>query len=387
MAARRKIALIYNYNEYWIGGTYYIQNLVASLNHLPKKDRPYLTIISNGKKNVDDLKRITGYSRLSYRPMDGTLNFFSRVTNKISRLILKRNLISPDKSGLEIIFPIKDGECLADFSNARKPLFWIPDLQEHFLPDFFTEEEIKRRVDFQMSVVNVGQDMVFSSEAARKDFNEVYPENNLNQHILRFAVSHPADAGAEVENVLAKYQIPSRYLICSNQFWKHKNHQVILKAIHEVKKHIKEIFVVFTGKEYDYRYPHYFEELKDLAAALGINDNVRFLGFMDRKEQLALMKYSMAVIQPSLFEGWSTVVEDSKSIGATLIVSDIDVHKEQLENYSLKSFFPPLSEQRLSELIIDVLKNGSKDNTLSEYDYLNDVKKFAETFNAVLNKL
>ncbi|MFM6026689.1 MAG: glycosyltransferase, partial [Dolichospermum sp.] len=33
--------------------------------------------------------------------------------------------------------------------------------------------------------------------------------------------------------------------------------------------------------------------------------------------------------QPSLFEGWSTVIEDAKSLGKNLIASDLDVHLEQ----------------------------------------------------------
>ena len=37
----------------------------------------------------------------------------------------------------------------------------------------------------------------------------------------------------------------------------------------------------------------------------------------------------MALINPSRFEGWSTTVEEAKSFGVPLILSDIDVHHEQ----------------------------------------------------------
>jgi glycosyltransferase involved in cell wall biosynthesis len=37
----------------------------------------------------------------------------------------------------------------------------------------------------------------------------------------------------------------------------------------------------------------------------------------------------MALINPSRFEGWSTTVEEAKSFGVPLILSDIDVHREQ----------------------------------------------------------
>ncbi len=38
----------------------------------------------------------------------------------------------------------------------------------------------------------------------------------------------------------------------------------------------------------------------------------------------------MAVVQPSHFEGWSTLVEDAKTLGKPLFVSNLPVHREQL---------------------------------------------------------
>ena len=42
-----------------------------------------------------------------------------------------------------------------------------------------------------------------------------------------------------------------------------------------------------------------------------------------------IMRRSLAVLQPSLFEGWSTTLEEARSIGKRTIVSDIAVHREQ----------------------------------------------------------
>lgn len=38
---------------------------------------------------------------------------------------------------------------------------------------------------------------------------------------------------------------------------------------------------------------------------------------------------AIALINPSNFEGWSTTVEESKSLGLPIILSDIPVHIEQ----------------------------------------------------------
>jgi len=44
-------------------------------------------------------------------------------------------------------------------------------------------------------------------------------------------------------------------------------------------------------------------------------------------------------MNPSLYEGWSTPVEEAKSIGAPLLLSDLPVHREQQPRVA--SFFDP----------------------------------------------
>ena len=41
------------------------------------------------------------------------------------------------------------------------------------------------------------------------------------------------------------------------------------------------------------------------------------------------MQASVAVLNPSRFEGWSVSVEEAKSLGKLVLLSDIDVHREQ----------------------------------------------------------
>jgi len=43
----------------------------------------------------------------------------------------------------------------------------------------------------------------------------------------------------------------------------------------------------------------------------------------------ALLRVSAALINSSRFEGWSTTVEEAKSFGVPMILSDLDVHREQ----------------------------------------------------------
>ena len=81
------------------------------------------------------------------------------------------------------------------------------------------------------------------------------------------------------------------------------------------------------------------------------------------------MRKSLAIIQPSLFEGWSTIVEEARSIGKTIILSDLDVHKEQ--NFSKSIFFKRDSYKDLSSKLLNTYKD------LNPGPNLDDEKNFS----------
>ena len=67
------------------------------------------------------------------------------------------------------------------------------------------------------------------------------------------------------------------------------------------------------------------------------------------------MRRSIAVVQPSLFEGWSTLVEDARLLGKPMILSNLPVHLEQNPPYS--AFFEVNSPEDLAKLLGDFWQN------------------------------
>jgi glycosyltransferase involved in cell wall biosynthesis len=61
----------------------------------------------------------------------------------------------------------------------------------------------------------------------------------------------------------------------------------------------------------------------------GIAANFRYLGMIPIDHVYALLRSATALINPSSFEGWSTTVEEAKSFGTPMFLSDINVHHEQ----------------------------------------------------------
>jgi glycosyltransferase involved in cell wall biosynthesis len=362
--ARIRIGLIYTYDQGWIGGTYYIANLVAAMNILEDRFKPHITILSFDEKGLDIIQAINypyiTFSNLNYIPPS-----FARIVNKISRMVVGKNILQAEfrKNNFNVLFPALD---IPSLRRIKHKIRWVPDFQYAFFPDFFTKEELNSRTEMADACANKNLPLVVSSKDSRSHFSGIYPHSKAAVYVLNFAVSHPDYNALDITGVMSKYRISAPYYFAPNQFWVHKNQKVVIEAMIMLKQQgEKSIQVVFTGKENDPRHPDYAPGLKRLVTEMGLDDRIHFLGFIDRAEQLLLMKHAVAVIQPSLFEGWSTVIEDAKAMGKFVIASGLAVNREQLEEGG--DFFEPSDALQLADLLGKYWNNPPQDTDSSAY--------------------
>lgn len=372
MVERKKIGLYYNYNKEWIAGTYYILNIIKALNKLSEEEKPFLVIFYNSDSEISLVKELS-YPYISFYKFKTYSNFIYRIVNKIAKL-----------TGFDTVFyDRKPSQMLKKYypynyqlKGFSENFVWIPDFQEHFYPEFFSLVEVASRKKNHAITAVSGKNIVFSSEDAKENFIRFYQNNTCKLHVLKFAsVLLDTYTKIPIESLLLKYNIQKPYFIISNQFWKHKNHITVLKAIVEIKKLNNTLCFVFTGKPKDIRDKNFFKELVDFCEEYNLNNQVKFLGFIDREEQLQLMNNSEAIIQPSLFEGWSTTVEDAKFLNKFVILSDIPLHKEQTKDNVI--FFSKQNEKELASLILEFVRNCPQK---TETNYNTNIIKFAKEF-------
>jgi len=297
-----KIAIHFELNNDWIGGSYYIRNLVTAMCLLPDAEQPYIFLISENAESVRFIQE-TGYPKIGwitdsqYQAKSGALPF-------------------------DILFPHPTP------GEESRTISWVPDFQELHLDYFFSGQEIEqRRGHHRQRFQTAG--LIVSSEDVKSDVEKFYPGECKRVEVVRFA-SFNQDINTDLYSVKERYGLIGPYVMCANQIWVHKNHITVIRAISILKNRGIRVSVVFTGNENDYRVPDYSAFLKRLVREWGIADQVKFLGFIPRSDQLCLMNGADYIVQPSLFEGWSTVIEDAKSMGKYVVASDLDVHKEQL---------------------------------------------------------
>jgi glycosyltransferase involved in cell wall biosynthesis len=269
-----------------------------------------------------------------------------------------------------------------------KIVSWIPDFQHLHLPDFFSSKEIDVRNQLLNTMIQNSDAVILSSQDAYNDCLQFDKMSKEKLHVLQF-VSQPDPTVFTLEAgfINNKHKVPEKYFYLPNQLWKHKNHLCVFKAIKNLKTKGIEINLLCSGSLSDYRNAEFINEIKSYVVDNQLEDNIKLLGLIDYIDVLYFMRYSIAVINPSLFEGWSSTVEECKSIGKNMILSDLDVHKEQ--NPAGSSFFELANTETLEALLESMWNEEAiQPNTMLEQAgavFLTDrTCKFANKFESIV---
>lgn len=324
----------------WIAGFYYVRHCLQALATLPAAEVP--SVIAFVSESFDQELLEPGYARQS--PWLKTVRVpDSLLGDRHKRQQLKRFV---DDHQCDIVFPIITPPVV---SVEARMVGWIPDLQHRCHPQFFSSEDIHYRECLYRFLIGACQRVICSSRAAESDVNRCYPGSQSKTDVIRFTTRAPESSlSIEPQSVLARWDITEPYIYLPNQFWIHKNHQVVFEAWRLLKASGRNYLLVCSGAMEDPRSPDHCQQLRNFLATHRLQ-NVRLLGLVDRTHQWQLYRGAKAVVQPSLFEGWSTTVEEAQSLGKPLFVSDIPVHREQVR--AAADFFVPADASQLAQLI------------------------------------
>lgn len=234
--------------------------------------------------------------------------------------------------------------------SATPAIAWIPDLQQRFLPHLFSRTAlIRREIGFRIQIGS-GRIVMCSSEDTRSQIERLYRASRGRVHTVRFAVrSQAAISDVAARSVADRYDLPARYFFMPNQFWAHKNHRTVLDALRLLVAEGRPVTVVAPGHQQDPRDPAYVPRLLADIEAAGLRMYFRTPGLLPYEDLPALMQASTALLNPSLFEGWSTTVEEAKADGVPMLLSDLAVHREQVNQDAV--FFDPQSSRALADAL------------------------------------
>lgn len=343
----------------WIGGVNYFNNLFTAVEARP--DSQIEMIIVTGKdtdvSHFGERIQVVRSSLLDPKS-------FPRLIRKVIQKIFKRDV-------LLYFFLRKHNVEFLSHSGYLWPgchipaMPWIPDFQSFHLPDMFDARRLNKLKETYTGYANYGSCILLSSNSAKKDLSE-FIGAEVNSKVFQFASTLMRDIEWKSrEDISQRYQLNRPWFHLPNQFWTHKNHIVVIEALKLMKEAGCNPLVVATGNTEDLRNPDFIIGLKDKIKNYGLERCFLMPGIVPYEDMFSIMRYAIAVINPSKFEGWSTSVEEARSLGKQVVLSDIDVHIEQ--NPPRNSFFKSDDASKLSKLLIELESSFDADNEEKMY--------------------
>lgn len=346
-----RVGFIIYFDQNWLGGFNYLKNLFFAIGQLP--DQPIKPVVFFGNKA--DPQMVKSFAELAEIQQ---LSIFDRFSPaflfwKFSKLIFSSDR-PIDRIAKRFNIDVFSHSMVSRLKNVAT-IGWIPDFQHLYLRDNFSANEKDKRDRLFREMALRNDLIVLSSKNAYQDFCKFAPESASKGRILNF-VAQPNRklftlTKKEEDLVLEKYGITNSFFFLPNQFWKHKNHQVVLDAMALLEHKGCKINLVCSGAQEDYRSNSHVQKLQSFITNKKLN--VQILGKIPYEDVIVLMRRSQAVINPSKFEGWSSTVEECKAISQPMILSNIPVHREQ--NHPNCIYFEPDDTKELAELLYQAL--------------------------------
>ena len=312
----------------WIAADVYRRNILRAVKQMSGHE--IRTCIIAGEKDqlengslralgVDQVIRFNRPRRWSGRGiLNASFKYFAATDQALGRALCSQRV--------DVLF----GSILLFKCSKVATLSWLPDFQHIHLPEMFEESERAWRDTHYFQSAKAADRVVSLSNAVKEDFNKFAPSLAHKSRVVR-PVSDIPQCTYETNplSVIKLYHLPEKFVFLSNQFWRHKNHLKVFEAVRVLKERGEAITVVCTGYPGDYRHVAYFASLWEQLSRWSIRDQVIYLGTIPREHLVQLIRQSVFLLNPSLFEGWGMSVDEARSIGKQVLVSDIPVHREQ----------------------------------------------------------
>tara|TARA_Y100000590_G_scaffold432245_1_gene548047 strand:- start:202 stop:1386 length:1185 start_codon:yes stop_codon:yes gene_type:complete len=388
-----KIAFLINYNpSSWLGGTNLIKNLIYCIKSFSNKKVEPVLIVSKSLpakelkefKNIKIIKTDLFSKSLIKRILLKLEIFFFGKSNKIDFFFKKNNINLISHSNV-LAYNFLTGK-----NSDIKCLSWIADFQYLYYPNYFKfNTKFLRNLNIRFCAIHSSK-ILLSSYDAQNDLKKVSKNAYNKSEVSQFYFQSPKkNEIISLKNLKKKFNLKDKFFYMPNQYWSHKNHITVLKSLKYLKDKKKNFIVVSTGHSHDHRNNAYFNEIFNFVKKNKLEENYKYLGIVRYNEVLSLIFHAVSLINPSKFEGRHSSVEQARSLGKKIILSDINIHREQSPPRS--NFFRPMDYKKLNKLMINNWENydvGVEKKNIKKAIYYNknNLKKYYLEWYKIVNR-
>lgn len=168
-------------------------------------------------------------------------------------------------------------------------------------------------------------------------------------------------------------EVPEKYVFYPAQFWKHKNHLNLIKAIQILIKDLPDIHLVLVGTE-----KNSMREIKHYISDNKLENNIIIKGFVSNGNITYLYKHALGMIMPSYFGPTNIPPLEAMALGCPVAVANKYAMPEQVGDAGLQ--FDPDSPEEMADCIRKIWCNNSLRQEMIRKGYIRVNKWTKEGF-------
>jgi glycosyltransferase involved in cell wall biosynthesis len=235
-------------------------------------------------------------------------------------------------------------------------LLTIHDLSFVHYPETFTPQLMNFLNTIVPRSVVRATHILADSEATKSDISEFWQVPDEKITVLYSGVSkdfQPSNDPKLVGELRANYDLgQGPYLLCVGTVQPRKNYQMLIQAFRNVAHQFPHDLIIAGGEGW------LFDQILAEIAEQGLDDRVRFIGFVDDQHLPALYSEASLFLFPSIYEGFGLPLLEAMACGVAVISSSASSLPEVAGDACLK--LPPNDLDRWTEAMIALLSNPSR---------------------------
>lgn len=195
----------------------------------------------------------------------------------------------------------------------------IPDIQHEYYEEFFTKEELLLRKNYIQPSCDMATKIITISEFSKSCLIEKLDVDPTKIKVIYLASGDIFKKNLQSEEFSRlKFNLPEKYFFYPANGWPHKNHFNLIKAFSLFLKSLDEkMHLVLSGSDIKDN-----SVIQNLISQCHITNYVHILDYVNVKDMPRLYRNALALVFPSLFEGFGIPLLEAMTIGCPIIASN-----------------------------------------------------------------
>jgi glycosyltransferase involved in cell wall biosynthesis len=240
------------------------------------------------------------------------------------------------------IFPSQD---IRSFQIPVPALVTILDLVHRYCPSFpesASTWEIINREPGYANMCRWAKGVLVVSEIDKQQVLESFLPPAERVHVLPMVAARYMYETTVPDDMDSRYPVPAKYLFYPAQFWWHKNHLNLVRAVASLKQELPDIKLVLAGSQ-----KNAWDAVNALIRELGVADDIIILGYVPDAYMPELYRRARALIYATYFGPCNLPPLEAMVVGCPMATSDVTCMPDRVGDAAL--VFDPYAVDQIAE--------------------------------------